>query len=186
MSLNRTPLSLLALLLLSVLRVAAAAETMSAVPLDKLAPPAPGKAVVYFFVPGDTPVIPSIPLYDTPDQLPNVLGAREYLRYECDPGLHTFFIGSGLESESLPADRIPEAVAGKSLIVFYVPAHRPGQPVTLYDGDDRLGPELDSLWDSPGGALTVAGPADPASLKKTHKALTKKSKKKHSEWVPIR
>ena len=71
---------------------ALADEQESAIPLDLFEPPAEGKAVVYFFLSGKTPAIPSVSLMHDGARLPILLGAREYFRYECDPGFHTFSI----------------------------------------------------------------------------------------------
>ena len=72
--------------------LAVAGGAVTEVPIGLLEPPSPGKAVVYIFDAGKAPVIPSISLFDNGECLPILLGAKEYFRYECDPGLHTFSI----------------------------------------------------------------------------------------------
>ena len=80
------------LFLSAALAATVAAEAPPKVPLERLEPPASDKAAVYFFLPGKTPAIPTISIFDNGTQLPNLLGAREYARYEVDPGMHTFIV----------------------------------------------------------------------------------------------
>ena len=164
--------------------------------IEKLPDPVPGKSLVVFFVP-QRREDQTVTLFDGDHQLGPDLEGGAFYTYETTPGPTNIWVSEvqadytkyrvvtgNLEQEKVYAVVVYNSFGNGGARLLGLTGDPDNRPSFI--PEPELWSEIEELWGSAGGALQRTAAVDKDEMKATYKKLKKKTKKRCSEFTPLR